>query len=60
MKTDNRKRPSQGFIDMMNGDYDKIEKERMMSYSHEPIYNIDEKSNITDTTIDTLLKEINY
>jgi len=48
MENDNkRKRPSQGLIDMMNGDWEKLEEERMKSCSYEPIddsklYNLDE------------------
>lgn len=35
------KRPSQGTIDMMNGGWEKMEKERMSNVSWEPIYNTD-------------------
>jgi hypothetical protein len=49
MENDNkRKRPSQGLIDMMNGGYEKLEEERMKSFSYEPKYNSDDgKLNIS-------------
>jgi hypothetical protein len=37
----NYKRPPQGLIDMMNGEWEKLEDERMMSFSYEPIYKAD-------------------
>ena len=44
-----RKRPSQGLIDMMNGQWEKMEEERMKSFSYEPVYKNDtEKLNISD------------
>ena len=50
MENDNkRKRPSQGLIDYLGGMYEKMEEERMRSFSYEPVYKKDtEKLNISD------------
>jgi len=51
MSTENdnkRKRPSQCLIDMMNGGWEKLEEERNLDFSHEPIYdNSNKKLNIS-------------
>ena len=50
MEKDNkRKRPTQGLIDYLGGMYEKMEEERMRSFSYEPVYKNDtEKLNISD------------
>lgn len=54
---ENKKRHSQGLVDMMNIGFDEIEKLKINVGSFEPIYDYDnEKMNISDNVDDNIIK----